>query len=269
MVMTEQNKLDQAEFLIPTCPHCESDLTFDGIHLMCENTKCVGRIAKQLTSNVGFLNLKGIGPKTISPFATDFEDLIDVICWARTVGHGEDIKKYGIKPNTRSHEKFINTFNNIKSMSFGEAIVLLSYNNVGLKLAELIAKMYNTGDADFTGHDKSIIEMFQTQEVTERVKSKLDMLLSVGISIEEPKEKEITDDTLFICMTGKPKAFGFASKKVFMAQFGDRLIEVSLSHKDCNYLIVDDINSTTKKTKDALKKNIKIITYGDFVTNYS
>lgn len=28
------------------CPSCKSNLTFDGIHLMCQNDSCVGKIAK-------------------------------------------------------------------------------------------------------------------------------------------------------------------------------------------------------------------------------
>jgi len=255
--------------IITICPYCGTELSFDGIHLMCNNIKCTGRIAKQLASNVKFIDLKGIGPKTVEPFAEDFEDLVDLIVWVRTKGNSSDIEKYGIKHNSRSHELFLNAFNNIKSLTFGQVIVLLSYNNVGLKLAELIAKMYNTGDADFSGHDRSIVEMFDSHDVRNKVQKKINDIVSVGIDIEVPVEKKVTDDTLFVCMTGSPKPFGFATKKVFAELIGDRLNEVSITNKDCQYLITDDLNSKSSKMKNAEKKGINIITYGDFAEKYS
>ena len=260
---------ESQELLIPTnCPHCNSELTFDGIHLMCNNTKCSGRIAKQLASNVKFIDLKGIGPKTIEPFASDFEDLVDLIVWTRTQGRYSGIEKYGITNNSRSHELFVTAFNNIKTLTYGQVIVLLSYNNVGLKLADLISKMYITGDADFSGHDRSIVEMFKDEDVKTRVQSKIDSLVKVGIEVEVPVEKEITSETLFVCMTGSPKSFGFATKKVFTEKIGDNLNEVSLTNKDCQYLITDDLNSKSSKMKNAEKKGINIVTYGDFVNQF-
>jgi NAD-dependent DNA ligase len=254
---------------IPThCPHCNSELTFDGIHLMCNNTKCVGRIAKQLSSNASFISLKGIGPKTIEPFATDFEDLIDLIVWTRTNGTSYDIEKYGIAHNSRSHELFLNAFNNIKSLTYGQVIVLLSYNNVGLKLAEQVSKMYTGRNADFTGHDRSIVDMFNTHEVHNRVQKKINDLVSVGIIIDIPVERIVTSDSLFVCMTGSPKQFGYATKEEFASIFGSRLNEVSITSKECKYLITDDLNSKSSKMKNAEKKGIEILTYGNFATKF-
>jgi DNA ligase (NAD+) len=257
-------------FEIPTrCPHCNSELTFDGIHLMCNNTKCVGRIAKQLSSNAKFIDIKGVGPKTLENFATDFSDLIELVVWTRTKGNSSDIEKYGIAHNSRSHEIFLNAFNNIKTLTFGQVIVLMSYNNVGLKLADQIANMYNGTNADFTGHDRSIVEMFKNEDVKSKVISKVKNLIDVGIDIEIPIQKEITEDTLFVCMTGSPKTFGFATKKDFADVIGDRLNEVSITSKECQYLITDKLDSESSKMKNAKKRGIEIITYGDFAEKYS
>jgi len=257
------------EFEIPTqCPHCNSELTFDGIHLMCNNTKCVGRIAKQLASNSKFINIKGVGPKTLENFACDFEDLIDLIVWTRTDGNSSNIEKYGITHNSRSHELFLNAFNNIKVLTYGQVIVLMSYNNVGLKLAEQVANMYTGSNADFAGHDRSIVEMFKNEDVKSKIQSKIESLVSVGIDVEIPIQKEITSDSLFVCMTGSPKPFGFTTKKEFADLIGDKLNEVSITSKDCQYLITDDLNSKSSKMKNAEKKGIKIVTYGDFVNEF-
>lgn len=265
-----ENTTNTHELFIPShCPHCNSELTFDGIHLMCNNTKCKGRIAKQLASNASFINLKGIGPKTIESFASDFEDLVDLIVWTRTKGESSDIENYDIVHNSRSHELFLNAFNNIKVLTYGQVIVLMSYNNVGLKLADQVANMYNTGDADFTGHDRSIVEMFKGEEVKDKIKAKIEALVAVGIDVEIPVPKVITSDSLFVCMTGSPKPFGFATKKVFTELIGDKLNEVSITSKDCQYLITDDLNSKSSKMKNAEKKGIEVITYGAFAEKYS
>ena len=64
-------------------------------------------------------------------------------------------------------------------------------------------------------------------------------------------------------MTGSPKAFGFKTKEEFIAQFPN-VEEVSVTDAKCNYLITDDLNSTSGKMKNAQKKGVKIVTYGQF-----
>jgi hypothetical protein len=70
-------------------------------------------------------------------------------------------------------------------------------------------------------------------------------------------------------MTGSPKPFGFATKSEFANLIGDKLNEVSITSKDCQYLITDDLNSTSSKMKAAEKKGIEIITYGEFAERFS
>lgn len=255
------------EYLITNCPSCGTELTFDGIHLMCDNELCPGRIGKQLATNAKFIDIKGIGPKTMDNFSSDFEDLIDLIHWVKTNGHTKEIENYGISFNSRSHELFLNAFNNIKSLTFGQAIVIMGFNNVGLKLADQVANMYFNNDPDFSGHDKSIVSMFNTEEVKDKIKLKVDKLISCGIEVTPPIKKDdivVSEDTIYVCMTGSPKLFGFATKEVFMKEFNGKLIDVSLTDKNCMYLITDDYNSTSSKMKTATKKGIEIITYNDF-----
>lgn len=256
-------------FEIPTkCPICDTELKVDDIHLLCVNDKCPGKISKQISSNAKLIDIKNIGPKTFEKFSYDFEDLIDLMIWVKNYGQSKDIEKYGIKHNSRSHEIFLNSFNNIKSLTYPQFIVLLGYNNVGLKLAEQISKMYNDMDPDFTGHDRSLVDFFNSHSVRNNVQRKLTKLVESGINIEIPIKQEKSSDTINVCMTGSPKKFGYATKKVFMDEFGGRINEVTITNKDCQYLITDNYDSKSSKMKNAEKKSIEIITYDDFVTKY-
>ena len=255
---------------IPTfCPKCGTKLDIEDIHLMCNNESCSGRIGKQLSTNAKLIGLKGIGPKTLDWFSNDFSDIIDLIMWVNTTGNTKDIENYGIKYNSRSHELFLNTFNNIKSVSYAQVIVLMGFNNVGLKLAEQIAKMYVGITPDFTSQDGSLVDMLSKDETKLKVEEKVAKLISCGITVDIPTVKEKNDSTIFVCMTGSPKNFGFDTKSVFEEQMGGILEDVSITSKDCQYLITDDLNSTSSKMKTAQKKGIEILTYGEFFNKFN
>ena len=70
-------------------------------------------------------------------------------------------------------------------------------------------------------------------------------------------------NTVYACLTGSPKAFGYPTKAEFMAKFPN-IVEVSISDNNCQYLITDSYDSTSSKMKTAEKKGIKIETYGDY-----
>ena len=252
---------------IPTvCPKCGTTLDIEGIHLMCNNENCSGRIGKQLSTNAKLIGLKGVGPKTLDWFTNDFSDIIDLIQWVNTsgLGNSKDIENYGIKYKSRSHEILLNTFNNIKSVSYAQVIVMMGYNNVGLKLAEQIANMYFGITPDFTSQDRSLVELLSRPETKLKIEEKVNKLIECGIKVDIPVLKEVDSDTIFACMTGSPKAFGFATKNVFMEEFGGKLVDVSLTDKNCMFLITDDYSSTSSKMKTANKKGIEILTYDDF-----
>lgn len=254
-----------AEFDIPThCPKCGTELVHDDIHLVCENENCTGRIGKQLTTNAKLLGLKDIGPKTLDWFSNDFSDIIDLIMWVNTNGSSKEIENYGIKYNSRSHENFLNSFKAIKSVSYAQVIVMMGYSNVGIKLAEQIANYYFDCNPDFTNQDRSLVELLTKEETKLKVEEKVAKLINCGIIVDIPTIKEKNENAIYVCMTGSPKEFGFATKADFESKFDGILVDVSISSKECQYLITDDLTSTSSKMKTAQKKGIEILTYGDF-----
>lgn len=263
-----ENKDLMEMYLITRCPSCDNNLLFDGIHLICDNENCSGRIGKQLTTNAKLLGLKDVGPKTLEWFSNDFSDIIDIIMWVNTNGKTKDIENYGIKYNSRSHEIFLNAFNAIKSITYAQVIVMMGYNNVGIKLAEQIANYYFNCNPDFTSHDRSLVELLTKEETKLKVEEKVAKLISCGITIDIPTIKQKNENDIYVCMTGSPKEFGFPTKADFESKFGGVLVDVSVTSKECQYLITDDLTSTSSKMKTAQKKGIEIITYGDFYNKF-
>lgn len=262
-------------FELPTvCPHCGSTLSFDGIHLICPNDLCVGKIAKKLASSSTALDLKNVGSKTMEPFAEDFKNIFEVIKWVRTEGewtpenkgnirHLRSIEKFGIKYDSRSYEIFINAFKSIKSLTYEQVIISLGYDNVGKKLSAQIAREHCGLVPDYTGLERILVSMLHEPGVEKTIKTTVSDLEKLGITIDKPKEQMVTKDTVYVCMTGSPKVFGFPTKAEFISKFPN-LVDVEITDKRCQFLITDSYTSTSSKMKTAEKKGISVKTYGDY-----
>jgi len=251
------------DFLPTKCPDCGSALDFDDVHLICSNKYCVGRIAKQLSGALGVLNIQRIGGKTIEPFAYDFKNMYEIIKWVKTKGHTEDIEKYGIKYNSRSHQIFLDAFNNIKSLTYEQVIRMLGYDNVGKKISIQLSKEHAGLDYNYAHLEKALVEKIRSPEISNYIKKVVKGLEDLGIKIDRPEVPKENSSSFGVCMTGSPKTFGYKTKAEFLAKFPN-LFESSLSSIGCRYLITDDLNSTSSKMKIAEKKGIEIKTYGDF-----
>lgn len=258
-------------FVLPCqCPECGSKLKLDGIHLICPNENCIGKVARKLASAAVMLDLKGIAGKTLEPFAEDYKNMYELFVTALNGTYRKEfqIEKYGIKFNSRTHEIFQNAFLNIKSLSYAQVILMMGYDRVGMKLAEQVAKQYCGLEPDYKGHEKALVDKFQTTYMVSYIKSAVDVLESLGVHVDKPVSTEDSKETVYICMTGSPKSFGYKTKLKFISQF-DNVEEVSLTDSRCNYLVTDDMNSTSSKMQAAKRKRIQILTYNDFKNAYN
>ena len=254
----------EESFELPTqCLHCGSTLEFDGIHLICPNNLCYGKIAKKLATASTALDLKNVGGKTIEPFAVDFKNMYEVMAWVLRNGSSTEIEQYGIKYGSRSHEIFVNAFRNIKSLTYEQVIISLGYDNVGKKLSAQIAREHCGLIPDYTGLERALVTMLHEPNVEKHIKTAVSTLESLGIIIDKPKKEMETKDTIYVCMTGSPKIFGFPTKSEFIAKFPN-LVDVEITDKRCQYLITDSYTSTSSKMRNAEKKGITVKTYGDF-----
>jgi len=247
------------------CPSCKKSLTFDGIHLMCNNENCEGRIACKLGSASAMLDLKGVGGRTLEPFAKDFKNMYELMHSVLNPSPevGIDYEKYGIKRGSRSHEIFYDAFRNIKSLKYSQVILMMGYDGIGRKLSEQAAREYCGLTPNYASLEKALVDKLHEPEVIEYIKYAVSELERFGITIDKPEDKKEAVGIVYACLTGSPKAFGFKTKEEFISKFPN-IIEVSVTDKNCNYLITDDYNSTSSKMKAAEKKGVKIVTYGDF-----
>ena len=248
------------------CLSCGSKTFFNSVHLICVNDNCVGRIAKQLAGAVKLLELKGIGEKTIEPFAEDFKNMFEIIGWVRSSSMKE-IDKYGIKFGSRSHEIFANAFKNIKSLTYTQVIQMLGYDNVGEKISIQLAREHAGLNFDYANLERALVAKLRSPEVSGYIKAVVAGLESMGITIDKPKKQISTMETIYVCMTGSPSPVS-KTKEEFISQF-DNTEQVSITDARCNYLITNSLDSMTSKMKNAEKKGVKIITYEDFANKFN
>jgi NAD-dependent DNA ligase len=242
------------------CPECKTETTFDGIHLMCPNEKCPGKIAKIIATGSGVLDLKGIGSERLKPFAKDFINIFQIWVFVLRMG-GDDLGKYGLEPGTRLNEIFVNAFKNIKSIPYEKIIRILGYENVGRKISQQLAREHAGLDFSYASLERALVDRVHTEEVESYIKDAVSVLETFGVIVDRPVAPKT--DTLGVVMTGSPKVFGFKTKKEFLIKYPN-LVECSMTDAICKYLITDDLSSTSSKMKAANKKGIEIKTYGDF-----
>jgi len=256
-------------FGVPSvCPKCGNSLVFDNVNIKCCNNKCQGRVSKKLAMGAHILGLKNVGIKTLEHFSENFDNFIDLIIWLRNNGNDkEKIEGYGFSYGSKSYEIFMNAFDNIKSISYPQLILLMSIDNVGGKLAEQVSLSYNELIPDWKGYDKNLIELFMQSDMRDSIEQYIYQLEKIGIEIERPKTKVENDDIIYICLTGSPKEFGYRTKEDFLSNMGN-LKEVSISDKRCKYLVTDSYESESGKMKTAKNNDIHIFTYEDFINNF-
>lgn len=255
----------EVETLPIVCPVCGESLTYDGIHLMCNNENCEGRIAKKLAVAAGILDLKSIGGKTIEPFAKEFDNMYELMRWVLLNHNKSDfsLESFDIKDNSRSHEIFVNAFKNIKSLTYSQVILIMGYDGIGKKLSEQVAKEYCGLEPNYTSMERALVQKMKDPKIVEDVKNAVKTLESLGINIDKPINNDMNTNNVYACLTGSPSEFGWKTKADFLKQFSN-ITEVSVTDSKCQYLITDSLDSTTSKMKTAEKKGVKIITYNQF-----
>jgi DNA ligase (NAD+) len=257
------------------CPICGHPTSFDGIHLMCTNNKCEGKMLKRFGIGAKVLDIKGVGGQSLIPFIGHFDTFLDLFIWVhKNQLNEEEFVPYDFKLGSRSLEIFIKAFTNVKTLTVSQVIQSMGIDNVGNSLSPELAKWYFGVDSNFSGFEKAVVEKMQKPEVKKYIASKIKEL-SRFIEVEIPTNKNlisgiIPKNEIYVEMTGSPKP-NWKTKEDFLNSFVSwkiQVIHTKLSDKKCNYLVTDDYMSRSSKMVEAERRNIKIMTYTDFYNKY-
>ena len=246
------------------CPVCGYPTTFDGIHLMCTNEVCEGKMLKRLGVGLGVFDIKRVGGRTIAPFVGHFDNFVELFIWVRkNKDNPSAFEPFDFKVGSRSLEIFIDGFTNIKTISLAKIIQALGYNEVGNSISPELAKYYSGIGYDFKGFEKAIVQKMIQPGMAIYVEGLKAQFIDLGIDVEIPKKPiDLPKNVIFVEMTGSPKP-NWKTKEEFLKALPN-VIHTDLRDKACNYLITDDYNSSSNKMAEANKRKIQIITYTDF-----
>lgn len=253
-------------FEMPTiCPHCGNELKIvNNTHLNCDNKDCSGRNLYRFISGMEALKIDGVGEAFLEKLFNCGLD-IPMMYIGQDFVTSEFLVKQGMKEG-KILDNFIENLRKIKILTIEQVIALFSFDKMSLggKTTKEVAKKLSGVSYSFFGLEKDVVNSFENGGVGEIVvREAISVLKERGIDIEMMKEKPV--DTMKLCLTGSPKSFGYNSKKEFITFLESKGISVEETDvKNCNYLVTDDLSSTSSKMVTAKKLKINIVKYDYF-----
>ena len=254
------------------CPICGGSTVIKDDFLYCSNPNCDGKFINHLDHFVGKkgLDIKGLSKATLQKlinweWVTSLKDIFHLYTyqneWAKKDGFG-----------SKSVMNILTAIEDSKDCELWQFISALSIPLIGSTYAKEIAKKCATWDdfrntTDFLMWDGFGPEMssslldFDYEEADELVKEEV---IHLKNSLQNQQTVESNINGKIICITGSLNHFKNRSElKSFIEEHGGKVTD-SVSKKT-NYLINNDINSSSSKNKKAHELNIPILTEDDLL----
>lgn len=276
-----ENKTMSNNVMIPErCPACggitEIKKINDSEMLYCTNENCIAKSLKYMEHFVSrnCANIEGISEKVLKRFVDEgiIENVIDLYEIEKHKDTIINLEGFGQK----SYDNFIKALNESKNIKLANFINALGIQNIGLASAKLLSKRFlnlenlmNATLDDINGIEgfgnimaQNVVDYFEN----ERLKD-MTLKLSKYMNVEEDKKidnifSKISGLTFVI--TGEVNHFSNRDElKEKIESLGGKT-STSVSTKT-NYLINNDINSTSSKNKKAKELNVPIITEDEFL----
>ena len=254
------------------CPICGGQTVIKDDFLYCSNPDCDGKFINHLDHFVGKkgLDIKGLSKATLQKlinweWVTSLKDIFHLYSyqneWAKKDGFG-----------LKSVMNILTAIEDSKNCELWQFISALSIPLIGSTYAKEIAKKCATWDdfrntTDFLMWDGFGPEMssslldFDYEEADELIKEEI---IHLKNSLQNQQTVESNINGKIICITGSLNHFKNRSElKSFIEEHGGKVTD-SVSKKT-NYLINNDINSSSSKNKKAHELNIPILTEDDLL----
>lgn len=266
-------------FEIPTtCNICNHEAKIkdnNGIkYLYCTNEFCKAKLIKRLSlfTTRNAMNIDGISDQILTKLIN--ENLINEYSDLYHLSeHKEEILNFeGFK--TKSYNNMINSIEKSRNVKIANFIYALGIPEIGLSRAKLICeacqnnidKVVNISLEELSSIDgigNVIAEGWINTFKDEQFKKQFDNMLN-EISFINEEKKEAKLEGLTFVITGSINEFKNRDEMVnFIESFGGKTTS-SVSSK-VNYLINNDINSTSTKNKTAKELGIRIITENELL----
>lgn len=258
------------------CPICGEPTIIKGENgvrvLYCSNPSCEGKLINRLDH---FFGKKGLDAKGLSK--ATFEKLIDW-GWVESIKDVFKLKEYKKEWEKmqgfgeKSVEKILQAIEDCKSCSLEAVISAAGIPLIGRTVGKDLSKRFGSytefreaveSGFDFTSFGGYGWEMHKA--ISDFDYSELDYIVDNYLQIKENKkeENELKLKDLTFCVTGKVHIWkNRDSLSALIESLGGK-VTGSVS-KNTNYLINNDINSTSAKNKKAQELGIPILSEEDF-----
>lgn len=274
------NKPDNIPLIpIPeVCPYCGSPTEirkdYDSEVLYCTNPACSGKLINRLDHFCGKkgLDIKGLSKKTLEKlidwgWINSLEDIFKLQEY-----RNEWIEKEGF--GIVSVDKILTAIEESRNCTASKFIAAIGIPQIGKVASEDLIKVYHTYNGfrhavDFPDEDDRLynikgigevmIKTLTTFNYTEADSIFDNYIVEIISSVPDTEEKEIKplQNKIFV-LTGKTQSFKNRNElKTFIESNGGK-VTGSISKKT-NYLVNNDINSSSTKNKEAKEKGVKII----------
>ena len=268
-------------FILPyVCPICGGDVQvkkeIDSEMLYCINPQCEGKLVNRIEHFFGKkgLDAKGISKATISKlidlgWVTRIADVFDL---SRHASEWKNLPGFGEK----SVSNILGSINACRNCDLESAIAGIGIPLVGRTIARDLAKRFANygafkenieGSFDFStlggyGYEMNkSLKTFNYEELDYIVEN----YLNIKEDIKENYEKKLQN--LVFCVTGKVSIWKNRDElSAFIESLGGK-VTGSVS-KNTNYLINNDVNSTSAKNNKAKELGIPIISEQTFMDNF-
>ena len=268
-------------FTLPhICPVCggnvETRKEVDSEMLYCANPQCEGKLVNRIEHFFGKkgLDAKGISKATIEKlidfgWVTRIRDMFDL---SRFASEWKNVPGFGEK----SVSNILGAIEASRNCSLESAIAAAGIPLIGRTVAKDLAKRFTSygafkenieGSFDFSslgGYGYEMNKSLKTFDYTE-----LDYIVENYLNIQEEKQEvyEKKLQNLTFCVTGKVSVWKNRDElSAFIENLGGK-VTGSVS-KNTNYLINNDVNSTSAKNNKAKELGIPIISEQTFIDNF-
>ena len=277
----EDDERTKEYFTLPyVCPVCggevETRKEVDSEMLYCANPQCEGKLVNRIEHFFGKkgLDAKGISKATISK-------LID-LGWVTRIADVFDLSRYKSEWKTlpgfgeKSVSNILGSIDACRNCDLESAIAGIGIPLIGRTVAKDLAKRFATyaafkenieGSFDFStiggyGYEMNkALKTFNYEELDYIVEN----YLNIKEDIKENYEKKLQN--LVFCVTGKVNIWKNRDElSAFIESLGGK-VTGSVS-KNTNYLINNDVNSTSAKNNKAKELGIPIISEQTFMDNF-